>query len=171
MIDPAASAETLSTLADRAAITQLIYRYCRSVDRLDIPLGHSIWHEDGVADYGDVYQGPGRGVIDRICEFHRLLTNHSHQITNVTIELKGDLAASEAYATVTTRTSRDGAEIQMTMWTRYLDRWSKRDGRWGIDRRLTVIDFDEVREVRSLSASSRGRRDDKDPSYAFLGTL
>ena len=44
--------ETLQSLADRQAITEMIYRYCRSVDRLDIPLGHSIWHEDAIADYG-----------------------------------------------------------------------------------------------------------------------
>ena len=41
---------TASTLADRQAIVDLIYRYCRSVDRLDIPLGHSIWHDDAIAD-------------------------------------------------------------------------------------------------------------------------
>ena len=29
-------------IADRLAITDQIYRYCRSVDRLDIPLGHKI---------------------------------------------------------------------------------------------------------------------------------
>jgi hypothetical protein len=39
---------TLQALSARQAITELSYRYCRSVDRLDIPLGHSIWHDDGV---------------------------------------------------------------------------------------------------------------------------
>lgn len=57
-----------NALADRQAITDLIYRYCRSVDRLDIPLGYSIWHDAATADYGaDVYQGDGRGAIDHIC--------------------------------------------------------------------------------------------------------
>lgn len=54
-------AEALEALTARQTIAERIYRYCRSVDRLDIPLGHSIWHEDGVADYGEaIYQGPGR---------------------------------------------------------------------------------------------------------------
>jgi hypothetical protein len=162
--------QLVSHLADRHAITDLIYRYCRAVDRLDIPLGHSIFHDDATADYGEhVYQGPGRGVIDRICAFHQYLVNHSHQVTNIIIELDGDHADSEAYAIATTRAMRDGAEVQMTMWTRYLDRWSKRDGRWGIDQRFTVIDFDEVREVTPVSASDRGWRDVTDPSYSFLG--
>jgi SnoaL-like domain len=47
------TATALRQLADRQAITDLIYRDCRSVDRLDIPPGHSIWHEDGYAGYGE----------------------------------------------------------------------------------------------------------------------
>lgn len=42
----------MSAADDRQAITDLIHLYCRSVDRLDVPLGHSIWHDDGIADYG-----------------------------------------------------------------------------------------------------------------------
>jgi hypothetical protein len=45
--------ELLRTLADRQAITDLIYRYCRAMDRIDPDLGYTIWHEDGVADYGE----------------------------------------------------------------------------------------------------------------------
>ena len=36
-------AEALRAAADRQEITDLIHRYCRSVDRLDVPLGRSIW--------------------------------------------------------------------------------------------------------------------------------
>jgi hypothetical protein len=70
----------------------------------------------------------GAAQIDRICEIHRHLTTHSLQVTNVTIERDGDHAAGEACAIVTTRVMRGGTEVQMTMWTRYLDRWSKREG-------------------------------------------
>ncbi|MEO6248222.1 MAG: nuclear transport factor 2 family protein [Sphingomicrobium sp.] len=38
--------------ADRAAIIDLIYRYCRLVDRLDHALGYGAWRDDGTADYG-----------------------------------------------------------------------------------------------------------------------
>jgi len=64
--------DSARALADRAQIADLIHRYCRAVDRLDVPLGHSIWHDDAWADYGpDVYQGPGKGVIDRVCTQHQ----------------------------------------------------------------------------------------------------
>jgi SnoaL-like domain len=159
----------LNALADRQAILDLIYRYCRSVDRLDIPLGHSIWHDDATADYGaEVYQGDGRGAIDHICAQHRRMSHHSHQVSNVLIDLDGDRAGSEAYVTAALRGYRNQQLIQMTIWARYVDRWSRRDGRWGLDHRLVIRDFDEVREVTPLHHHDVGRRDRSDPSYRVL---
>jgi hypothetical protein len=161
--------ELLQALADRQAITELIYRYCRSVDRLDIPLGHSIWHEDGIADYGEtVYQGHGRGVIDHICAQHLLTLHHSHQVSNIIIELDGDRAGSESYVSASLRVRRGEQLKQMTVWGRYVDRWSRRKGRWGLDKRLAIRDFDEVRDVVALYEHDVGRRDRSDPSYAVL---
>lgn len=156
-------------LADRQAITDLLHRYCRAVDRLDIPLGHSIWHEDGQADYGaSVYQGPGRGVIDHVCAQHLHTLHHMHQLSNILIALDGDRAGSEAYVLATLRMERDGKLLQMSVWSRHIDRWSRRDGRWGIDHRVAVRDFDEIREVTPMYRHDVGRRDRDDPSYAVL---
>lgn len=161
--------DTLQTLADRQAITDQIYRYCRSVDRLDVALGHSIWHEDGVADYGDIYQGSGRGVIDFICESHLQLLHHSHQVSNILIDLQGDRAGSESYATVNLRLGGQDKVQQITVWVRYIDAWSRRDGDWRLDKRQTIIDFDEIRDVVPMGQHAVGRRDREDPSYQVLG--
>jgi len=158
-------------IADKQAITELIYRYCRAVDRLDISLGHSIWHADATADYGaGYYQGPGQGVIDRICRDHGSLLHHTHQVTNILIDLDGDRAGSEAYCFATLRMKRGEALTQMMVWTRYIDRWSRRDGRWGLDHRQAVRDFDEVRAVTPMSDPQTARRDIGDPSYAVLAS-
>ncbi|WP_211284647.1 nuclear transport factor 2 family protein [Mycobacterium alsense] len=86
-IDPA----EVRGLLDRQAITEQIHRYCRAVDRLDIPLGHSVFHEDATADYGEsLYRGDGRGVIDFICASHLLALNHSHQVCNILVVLDDD---------------------------------------------------------------------------------
>jgi ketosteroid isomerase-like protein len=163
---------TLRELADKQAIIDAIYRYCRSVDRLDVPLGHAVFHENAYADYGaDVYQGPARGVIDLICAQHRHTLHHSHQIANILIQLDGDRAGSEAYCTASLRIERDGRLQQMTIWNRYVDAWERRDGRWAIVRRQTIRDFDEVRDVVEMNRLDWGRRDESDPSYAVLGTL
>jgi hypothetical protein len=162
---------TLQSLIDRQSITDQLYRYCRSVDRLDVPLGHALWHEDGLADYGDIYKGPGRGVIDFICEAHLLLLHHSHQISNILITLHGDRAGSEAYVTATLRLQDQDQLKQMTVWGRYIDEWSRGSGGWKIDKRQTIIDFDEIRPVVPLGHYNVGRRDTDDPSYNVLGDL
>src|ERR1700729_1100250 len=91
-IDPA----ELQAMLDRQAITEQIYRYCRAVDRLDIPLGHSVFHEDATANYGEsLYQGDGRGVIDFICASHLLPISHSHQVCNSIIGLERHLPGQE----------------------------------------------------------------------------
>ena len=160
------------TAADRQAITDLIYRYCRAMDRMDHEQGYAIWHEDGMADYGpDIFQGTGKGFIDWVCESHKHLDAHTHQISNIVIELDGDRAGSEAYVTATLRRESEGKHMQITAWSRYIDQWSKRDGRWGIDKRVTVMDFDEMREVAPMKQHSQGSRDHADPSYAAIRGL
>lgn len=159
----------LRALADRQAITDLIHRYCRAVDRIDAELGYTIWHEDAVADYGeDIYQGTGRGFIDFVCEQHRKGLAHSHRITNVTIELDGDSAASEAYVTSDMRFMTGGKLMQASFWGRYVDQWSRRNGRWGIDKRITLRDFEEIHEPKTMGALIRGHCDRTDLSYTVL---
>jgi hypothetical protein len=155
-------------VADKQAITDLIYRYCRSMDRIDAELGYSLWHDDAVADYGDIYRGSGRGFIDFVCERHRGLIAQSHQITNVIVEVGGDRAGSEAYVFATVRLQAGEQLKQMSVWGRYIDEWARRDGRWAIAKRVTVLDFDEIRDVTPMSVTDRGRRDRTDPSYAVL---
>ena len=163
-------AGTLRAVADRQAITDLIYRYCRAMDRIDAELGYSVWHEDGLADYGEeVYQGSGHGFVDHVCAQHRGTVTHTHQVTNIIIVLDGDRAASESYVTSTLRFMRGEQLKQVTTWGRYIDQWSRRSGRWGIDKRVSIRDFDELRDATPMNHFDRGRRDRSDPSYAVLG--
>ena len=156
-------------MTDREAITDQIYRYCRAMDRMDAELGYSIWHEDGTADYGvQVFQGSGRDFIDHVNKQHAHLLHHSHQMSNVVIELDGNRAGSESYVTATLRLNRGDGLKQMTVWSRYIDTWSKRDGRWALDHRIAIRDFDEIRVVTAMYDHDRGKRDRSDPSYQVL---
>ncbi len=159
----------LATLADKMAIQEQIRTYCRAVDRLDIALGHGVFHEDSHADYGeDYYQGPGRGVIDLICQHHLGLSSHSHQVTNVLIEVDGNQAGSESYVYGTMRRQLDGQTMQIGVWARYLDAWEKRDDCWRIARRMVVYDHEEMRPASPMGQPIRSARDRTDPSYSFL---
>ena len=156
-------------MTDREAIADQIYRYCRAMDRMDAELGYSIWHEDGTADYGvQVFQGSGRDFIDHVNKQHAHLLHHSHQMSNVVIELDGNRAGSESYVTATLRLNRGEGLKQMTVWSRYIDTWSKRAGRWALDHRIAIRDFDEIRAVTALSDHDWGQRDRSDPSYEVL---
>jgi len=158
---------------DRSQITEALYTYCRAVDRVDRELGYSIWNEGAQVDYGEaIFVGPARGVIDHICDSHLQGIAHSHQIANVIIRLDGDRAFSEAYVNSAMRMMHEGELLQVNTRGRYLDRWSRRDGRWGIDRRVFVNDFDEVRRAVPGSIPPRLTLDRNDLSYAlFEGRL
>lgn len=138
---PATPESPLSESSAKSAITEVLYRYCRSMDRIDAPLGYLTWHDDGTAHYSGLYEGSGHGFIDWVCELHRPMVATSHQVTNILIEVDGDTAASEAYVTVRLRTDNGSGElIDIIGAGRYLDRWSYRDNRWAIDHRQYVSD-------------------------------
>ena len=55
--------------------------------------------------------------------------------------------------------------------TRYLDRWSKRNGKWALDERQLVVDMHiNVHEplMNAAQRVSNGRRDRTDPVYKFF---
>ena len=55
--------ESLETYAAKQAITEVLYRYCHAVDRMDADLASRIWHPDGVARYEDIFEGTGSGFM------------------------------------------------------------------------------------------------------------
>ena len=163
----------MADLLAKQAMTEVLYRYCRGMDRMDRDLALSVWHEDGTADYGQHYRGSGAGFVDWVWKSHEAFERHSHQITNILIELVDeDHATSEAYDTAALRQrTDDGRVIDIISRGRYLDRWSRRDGRWAIDHRISMHDLATVVERRPEEAddgASTARRDRDDPSYDFL---
>jgi hypothetical protein len=169
----------------KLAITEVLYRYCRALDRMDRDLADAVWHPGGTADYGPTFRGPASGLLDVMWAGHAKLLGHSHQVTNVLIEVDGERAASEAYVTgILWDLTETGTLAQLVAVGRYLDRWSRRDGRWAIDHRQFVYDAvftpapadpaAPTASVLSQLAAQRdpretaGRRDGGDPSYAVL---
>lgn len=154
--------------SDREAIADQLHLYARAMDRIDRALGHSVWHEGGTADYGPMFSGTGRQFVDWVCETHAAMIAHAHRISNILIRVEDEIARSEAYVHATLRFEQDGRLRQASIFGRYLDRWSKRDGRWAIDARIYVQDFDDIRDVGEQVVAPWGRRDRSDPSYAIL---
>jgi len=120
-------------LHDRHAIEACLLRYCRGIDRLDRELMLSAYHDDAIDDHGLVVLSAA-DFVDWAIDFHRR-TNpvHHHAITNLTIDLEGDVAHTECYYSFFG--TRSG-EPTILSFGRYVDRFERRDGLWGIATRF-----------------------------------
>jgi SnoaL-like domain len=141
-VEGGALSESQEAYVAKQAITEVLYRYCHAVDRMDPDLASRIWHPDGVARYDDVFEGTGSGFMEFVFEQHRQADATSHQLANVLIDVDvdGDRATSESYVTACIRAG--GHDI--TVRGRYSDVWSCRSGRWGIDERHYRHDIVQV---------------------------
>lgn len=161
---------TMEQLIAKQEITEVIYSYCRAVDRLDFELASTLWHPDGTTVYEGAYEGTGAEFVAGMKKSHegRYVT-HSHQVSNILIELDGDdRATSESYVTATLRTKPEEEHGEFVVRGRYVDTWSRRDGRWAIDHRLFVFDMSEMRTIQPpyQQPSEGSRRGLDDASYA-----
>jgi hypothetical protein len=137
------SPESLTALTAKQDITEAIYKYCKSMDKIDRALGLSLWHADGTVDYGELFPGKtGADFIAWVSDVHETMVKTSHQMTNILIDLTGDTATSESWVTAVLRMEVEGVMIDRVIRGRYLDRWSKREGRWALDHRKYDHDFD-----------------------------
>jgi SnoaL-like domain len=163
--------EQIQALLDKQSIYEVLVRYCRGVDRCDEDLIRSAFHEDSYDDHG-YWKGPGRELAaflaDRLRKTNSATT---HSITNVFIELDGDVARSESqvHATLIRRGS-DPVEVDV-VGARYLDRLSRRAGIWRIEHRMVVLDWRKTEVWGDLAPQvpiesfARGARSPDDPSY------
>ena len=155
----------------RREIDDVLLRYFRAMDRVDDELGFSIFHDDGVGDYGPgIFTGPGRDLIRWLNEYNRTLVTSHHQMSNSTVEVHGDYAASETYVTATLIREEAGTTIVRSVYGRYIDQLSKRAGRWAIDSRFYRRDFFYEQQIE-VSVGESSPRTASDPSYLAFAAL
>jgi SnoaL-like domain len=164
---------TVEDLIAKQAIAEGLYRYCRSLDRMDRGLYGTVFETAARLDYGAYFVGTAEQFCDWVWEQHEGMQVHSHQITNVLADVDAGegRAASEAYVTVCLRTRPDGAGkvVDIVDRGRYLDRWQRNvDGSWRISVRRFVSDVQQVSDA-SMSPPPSAVRDGSDPSYSLFG--
>jgi hypothetical protein len=151
-------------LLDRHEITECLFRYTRGLDRLDKELWLSAYHEGAFDNRAPVATTPP--------EFAEAYWKRDHEgrisqhfLTNIRIDLDGDMAHSESYFLAIIR--RVGSDAVTYSQGRYVDRLERRDGRWGIVIRSLIresrIEVDAKEEGAARHPLSR--RDRTDPSY------
>lgn len=175
----------LEDVAARLAITEVIHRYCRGMDRMDRELTLSCWHPGGTDEHAPLYSGSAEGFVDWLWPVHAEMLSTRHVVTNTIIALDGDKAETETYWSVTLRTPYQGKVYDIFGGGRYLDQFECRDAEWAIRHRQSILDWERV-ELCALSMadfldpplivpnnpevpSPVSRRDKQDISYQLRG--
>lgn len=132
---------TAVRLADRAAITEVLARYCHAVDHLDWDELASVYHVDATDRHG-AYRGPAAGFIEWVKpQFTGRFAGSMHAISNVQIDFDGDRARvrCQVRADHLIRDSHGGGVFQF--WGDYVDVFEQRVGQWRILHRAVVRRF------------------------------
>jgi catechol 2,3-dioxygenase-like lactoylglutathione lyase family enzyme len=168
--------------SDLEEIRRKLHLYCRALDRIDEPLLRSLFHPDSQHAHGP-YQGPSSDFCGFAMQVVRSLSGTSHHLSNITIDLAGPAAHTEAYFLAVHR--MDKGKVIEGYWSahdpkideiaevggRYIDRWEKRAGVWKIARRIGVHDWERWTPTDIPAAHARQTavvspaRSNADPVY------
>jgi len=162
--------DVITRLAAKDEIRELLYRYCRAIDRCDAELLESVYHPDALDEHtiGDV----GLPAAD----FRRRVIPHvqadwestQHLLGNMSISLDGEVAHAETYfvAHHVRHPDPEGRQLLDVLGGRYVDHLERRDGEWRLSRRTVVQDWQETRTFNPGPFELHpSRRDRLDPGY------
>jgi hypothetical protein len=173
--------ERLARLEDRAAIEEIVLRFCRAVDRSDLDAIPALFHPDAHDNHG-LYEGDVAGLIAWLRERHKNIVYANHNVSNILIEFSGaDRALVESRLITCIRYTPQGStmfansagivlpegrSVDSLTFGRYVDVFERRKSDWKIARRIAVPDQHLVSEVGEFELSSpvmvKPRRDQSD---------
>ena len=165
----------ISELLSKQAITELLYQYPRAIDRLDRELLTSIAHQEAKVEFGKTVFPNWLAYTDFMMKAHAEMLGNNHRVTNILIQVQGDTAVSESTGTAMLLVKQEGKDDyeERMMHSRYLDKWSRRGGKWGLDHRQTVMDYRVVKPVSAADVKQMyvmgQRTGTADPSYRLFG--
>jgi hypothetical protein len=135
--------QAVADLLAKQEITETLYRIARGTDRGDVELYASGFHEDG-EDFHGIANGPVKNILANLAASKLLFTQHA--ISNVLIELEGDVAWAEScFTSFHQSRTEDGSLRDEAIRGRYFDRFERRGvGRWKIARRAVLWDWSQV---------------------------
>lgn len=179
----------LRLLLDKQALSELLIRYARGIDRWDKELVLACFHPDAYLHY-NTYAGSAIEFYESLWERtagrgdgQSGIPRGQHVVTNALFELRGDIGYGESYlearrAGIGDR--RAGAESEPTgpgfpieRIGRFIDRFERRNGEWRIASRRVAMEWlpEEIGESAAapggykLGNFAPTRHDRSDPSY------
>jgi SnoaL-like domain len=160
----------IDLLLAKDEIHDALVRYCRGVDRRDVELVRSAYHEDAYDNHGFTVVESGWALAaladrDNPQGFPKEWYSTSHVLTNVLIRVEGDKASSESYYTATMRFKNGEDEYRLLAIGRYADQWERRGGEtFKISSRIVITDSIETHAVPRMWPGP-----DSDVPKAFWG--
>lgn len=163
----------LEWLMAQQELHDLNMRYCRATDRCDVALWRTTFHPDGTGDYG-FFKGNGWefGAKTLPTLRERFAATH-HCIGNERFVIDGDRAEGEVSVFAVKSSKSDPREAEFTMG-RYLDRYERRNGSWGLVHRRYILDRWDAQRFGEVLPNSWGEdvfafgaNDRSDPSYQY----
>jgi len=153
---------SVERLIDRQIIQDLMFKWCRAVDRLDYEAIRAVFQPDAIDRHGP-YEGGVDGLIEWVRERHANIPFSMHLVSNQLIEFAdADTALSETYIWVVQRydaeagqsltqitggQSGGGNVVDLVAASRYIDRFEHRDGRWAVAQRNLSSGWRQMSEV------------------------
>jgi hypothetical protein len=163
-------------LVDRQAIADVVLRYCRGIDRLDLELVRACYHPDATDEHG-TFLGTRDEYVDWVAGILTRFTGTMHVVANQLIELDDDggagdrdIARCETYGVAYHwGDPPDDSRRNFTTGFRYVDRFARRDGEWRIAQRVAVREWTHVvpaEQQLGIPPERDGRRGLRDRSDA-----
>lgn len=166
----------IARLIDRQEIKDVVYRYCRGIDRRDLGLVRSCYHPDATDHHGSF-----RGGVDAYLEWvDGLLARYSqtmHFVGNILIDWgeQEEVAAVESYGVALHRSPEDKAHLNLATGFRYIDQVERRENDWKIASRVAVSEW-SIQIPRDAwwtipDSLPKGQRDASDALYTLLSSI
>lgn len=160
--------DRLQIAADKSELLDLLYRYCRAIDRRDMDLLRTVYHPDATDNHGGYYNGPVDGFFEVVPASLEPFALTQHMIANALFVVDGDRAEGESYL-IANHMPKDDPYRSIFAIARYLDVFERRNGEWRIFERTCVLDWDSEGGMDPGAIS--GKPDAHDPSYRHLHLL
>jgi len=154
----------LQRLADRQAIHDLVLRYCRGIDRMDLEAVRACY-EPGGLDHHTGFSGDRDAFVAWVGEAIARFDGTMHVVANHLAEPEGDEARAETYGVAYHwGTPSEDPRLNFASAFRYVDRLRRHDDGWLIQERFAVREWTRaldgwIAKEGEGPSGSRGPRD------------
>lgn len=160
-----------SDLRARREIEDVLLRYCRGIDRLDLALVRDCYWPDATDSHGG-FHGTRDEFVAWVEKLLARFASTMHFVGNALVEIEGEAAVAETYAIAFHRGPEATPSLNLIVGVRYVDRFERRGDAWRIAKRVCVTEWSRVDDAAGrfpiAPGHVTGKRDRGDVLYEML---